>query len=63
MLSCLPGPVRHRTRDMVYVWVTTPDGKQRRKWAYGKTCQDVNVKWLKRTMSRAADQYRLARRA
>lgn len=44
----MPGPIRHRTHDTPYVWVTTPDGKRRRKWAYGKTRQDVNVKWLKR---------------
>jgi integrase len=30
-----------------YVWVTTPDGKRRRKWAYGKTRQDIHGKWLK----------------
>jgi hypothetical protein len=30
-----------------YVWVTTPDGARRRKWAYGKTREDVHGKWLK----------------
>lgn len=27
--------------------MTTPDGKRRRKWVYGKTRQDVHDKWLK----------------
>jgi hypothetical protein len=30
-----------------YVWVTTPDGKRRRKWVYGKTREDVHGRWLR----------------
>ncbi|HLI35907.1 MAG TPA: tyrosine-type recombinase/integrase [Streptosporangiaceae bacterium] len=30
-----------------YVWVTTPDGVRRRKWAYGKTREETHGKWLK----------------
>ena len=29
------------------MWVTTPEGVRRRKWAYGKTREDVHSKWLK----------------
>ena len=37
----------YRNGYAAYVWVTTPDGKRRRKWVYGKTRQDVHGKWLK----------------
>jgi hypothetical protein len=37
----------YRNGYAAYVWVITPDGKRRRKWAYGKTRQDVHGKWLK----------------
>jgi integrase len=30
-----------------YVWVTTPEGKRTRKWAYGKSREEVHEKWLK----------------
>lgn len=30
-----------------YVWVTTPDGKRKRKYVYGKTRPIVHEKWLK----------------
>ncbi|MFF4419101.1 tyrosine recombinase XerC [Streptosporangium sp. NPDC001559] len=30
-----------------YVWVTTPEGKRTRKWAYGKTREETHEKWLK----------------
>lgn len=30
-----------------YVWVTTPDGKKKRKYVYGKTREDVHDKWIK----------------
>lgn len=30
-----------------YVWVTKPDGKRARKYAYGKTREEVHDKWLK----------------
>ena len=29
-----------------YVWVTKPDGKRARKYAYGKTREEVHSKWL-----------------
>ncbi|ELP69264.1 site-specific integrase [Streptomyces turgidiscabies] len=29
-----------------YVWVDTPDGKRKRKYAYGKTREEVHEKWL-----------------
>ncbi|MGW1063738.1 site-specific integrase [Streptomyces aureus] len=29
-----------------YVWVTKPDGKRARKYAYGKSREDVHEKWL-----------------
>ena len=37
----------YRNGYAAYVWVTTPDGRRRRKWVYGKTRQDVHGKWLK----------------
>ncbi|MFI9576064.1 tyrosine recombinase XerC [Microbispora rosea] len=30
-----------------YVWVSTPEGKRTRKWAYGKTREETHEKWLK----------------
>ncbi|MEV5680492.1 site-specific integrase [Streptomyces sp. NPDC052179] len=30
-----------------YVWVTKPDGKRARKYAYGKTREEVHNKWIK----------------
>lgn len=30
-----------------YVWVTTPDGRRKRKYVYGKTRPEVHDKWLK----------------
>lgn len=30
-----------------YVWVTTPDGKRKRKYAYGKTREEVHEKWVR----------------
>ncbi|MEU0084755.1 site-specific integrase [Streptomyces sp. NPDC006274] len=30
-----------------YVWVTKPDGKRARRYAYGKTREEVHDKWLK----------------
>ena len=37
----------YRTGYAAYVWVATPDGARRRKWAYGKTREEVHGKWLK----------------
>jgi integrase len=37
----------YRKGYAAYVWVTQPDGTRRRKWAYGKTRQEVHDKWLK----------------
>jgi integrase len=37
----------YRTGYAAYVWVTQPDGTRSRKWAYGKTRQEVHDKWLK----------------
>lgn len=37
----------YRNGYAAYVWVTTPEGKRLRKWAYGKTRDDVHEKWLK----------------
>ncbi|RNG38138.1 tyrosine-type recombinase/integrase [Streptomyces botrytidirepellens] len=30
-----------------YAWVTTPDGRKKRKYVYGKTRTDVHDKWIK----------------
>ncbi|MFF4285967.1 tyrosine recombinase XerC [Streptomyces sp. NPDC001633] len=30
-----------------YVWVTTPDGKKKRKYVYGKTRENVHDKWIR----------------
>ncbi|MFD8383954.1 tyrosine recombinase XerC [Streptomyces sp. NPDC059679] len=30
-----------------YAWVTTPDGKKKRKYVYGKTRTEVHDKWIK----------------
>ena len=37
----------YRNGYAAYVWVTTPDGTRRRKWAYGKTREETHGKWLK----------------
>jgi len=37
----------YRNGYAAYVWVTTPDGIRRRKWAYGKTREETHGKWLK----------------
>lgn len=36
----------YRNGYAAYVWVTKPDGTRTRKWAYGKTRQEVHEKWL-----------------
>lgn len=37
----------YRNGFAAYVWVNKPDGKRGRKWAYGKTREEVHEKWLK----------------
>jgi integrase len=37
----------YRNGYAAYVWVTTPDGGRKRKWAYGKTREETHAKWLK----------------
>jgi integrase len=37
----------YRNGYAAYVWVTTPDGERKRKWAYGKSRDEVHEKWLK----------------
>lgn len=37
----------YRNGYAAYVWVTTPAGERRRKWAYGKTREETHAKWLK----------------
>jgi integrase len=37
----------YRNGYAAYVWVTQPDGTRQRKWAYGKTREEVHDKWLK----------------
>lgn len=37
----------YRNGYAAYVWVDTPDGDRKRKWAYGKTREEVHTKWLK----------------
>jgi integrase len=37
----------YRNGYAAYVWVTKPDGTRGRKWAYGKTREQVHAKWLK----------------
>lgn len=39
----------YRNGYAAYVWVTALDGKRCRKWAYGKTREEVHGKWLKLT--------------
>ncbi|MFD7553095.1 tyrosine recombinase XerC [Streptomyces sp. NPDC059835] len=36
----------YKTGYAAYVWVTKPDGKRARKYAYGKTREEVHEKWL-----------------
>ncbi|HEY9468126.1 MAG TPA: site-specific integrase [Propionibacteriaceae bacterium] len=36
----------YKDRWAGYVWVTTPEGKRTRKWAYGKTREEAHEKWL-----------------
>jgi hypothetical protein len=36
----------YRNGYAAYVWVTQPDGSRRRKWAYGKTREEVHDKWV-----------------
>jgi integrase len=37
----------YRNGFAAYVWVTTPTGERKRKYAYGKTRAEVHEKWLK----------------
>lgn len=37
----------YRNGYAAYVWVTTPAGDRKRRWAYGKTRQETHEKWLK----------------
>jgi integrase len=37
----------YRTGYAAYAWVTTPEGERKRKWVYGKTHEEVHVKWIK----------------
>lgn len=37
----------YRNGFAAYVWVTTPTGERKRKYAYGKTRPEVHEKWLK----------------
>jgi integrase len=37
----------YRTGYAAYVWVNKPGGGRARKWAYGKTREEVHDKWLK----------------
>ncbi len=37
----------YRNGFAAYVWVTTPDGKRKRKYVYGPTRSVVHEKWLK----------------
>ncbi|GII94922.1 site-specific integrase [Sinosporangium siamense] len=37
----------YRNGYAAYVWVTTPDGAKKRKWAYGKTRDETHKRWLK----------------
>ena len=37
----------YRNGFAAYVWVTKPDGKRTRKYAYGKTREEVHDKWLR----------------
>jgi Phage integrase, N-terminal SAM-like domain len=36
----------HRNGFAAYAWVSTPDGKRKRKYVYGKTRDVVHTKWL-----------------
>ena len=37
----------YRNGYAAYVWVTTPDGRRKRKYVYGKTREIVHDKWVK----------------
>ncbi len=37
----------YRNGYAAYVWVTTPAGERKRKYAYGATREAVHEKWLK----------------
>lgn len=50
----------YRNGFAAYVWVTKPDGTRTRKWAYGKTRDEVHDKWLK--LHRQAQQGPVATR-
>jgi excisionase family DNA binding protein len=39
----------YRNGYAAYVWVTTPAGRRTRKWLYGKSREDVHVKWVEFT--------------
>jgi len=36
----------YRNGFAAYVWITTPAGRRQRKWAYGKSREEVHAKWL-----------------
>ena len=37
----------YRNGYAAYAWVTTPEGRRKKKWVYGKTREIVHGKWLK----------------
>src|SRR5487761_1371758 len=37
----------YRNGYAAYVWVTTPAGERKRRWAYGPTREAVHDKWVK----------------
>ncbi len=37
----------YRNGYAAYAWVRTPEGLRKKKWVYGKTRDEVNVKWTK----------------
>jgi hypothetical protein len=44
----------YRNGYAAYVWVTTPSGKETRKYVYGKTREEVHEKWIKLQVQAAA---------
>lgn len=37
----------YRNGYAAYAWVTTPNGRRKRKYVYGKTREDVHAEWIK----------------
>lgn len=47
--SAIPTPRNYPYKNgfAAYAWVATPEGDHKRKYVYGKTCEETHEKWIK----------------